>query len=142
MEGLDDLLLEVRSQVEKRASPRNAGSPCHAAKNLLGGLTGVFVILQHTPTQIEDAALVPLHEDGKGFLVPLLTGLHELHVVLLSLPGNDAWESSLQDTRKAVRFRDWSERAILLSQVRKRLQKRPGCLYLDTCMFSHMNTIT
>jgi hypothetical protein len=65
-------------------------------KDFLGDLTGVFVVLQQAPTQIEDAALVPLHEDGKGVLVPLLTGLHELHIVLLSLPGNDTWESHLQ----------------------------------------------
>ena len=49
-------------------------------------------LLQHAQNHSEDEALVSLHEAGKGILVPLLTGLHELSVILLGLRRDDAWE--------------------------------------------------
>jgi hypothetical protein len=68
-----------------------AAPPCNQ-KRLLGDLTGLFVVLQHAQGQIEDAALMSLHEEGKGIPVPLLTGFHELSVILLGLRRDDAWE--------------------------------------------------
>ena len=65
--------------------------PC-SHKRLLGDLARLVVILQHVQTHIEDAALVSLHEEGKGILVPLLTRFHKVRVILLGLPGDDAWE--------------------------------------------------
>ena len=37
-----------------------------------------------------------LHEDGKGLLVTMLTGFHELSVVLLGGLRDDVWEGYLQ----------------------------------------------
>ncbi len=53
-------------------------------------------LLQHAQNHSEDEVLVSLHEEGKGILVPLLTGLHELSVILLGLRRDDAWEGYLQ----------------------------------------------
>jgi hypothetical protein len=44
------------------------------------------------PNQIEDAALMSLYEEGKGMLVPLSTGFHELRVVLFGLRRDDTRE--------------------------------------------------
>src|SRR5581483_3076276 len=65
-------------------------------KRLLGSLTGVLVVLHHAQTQIENAALMPPHEEGEGILVSLLTGFHELCVVLLGLRRDDTWQGYLQ----------------------------------------------
>ena len=65
-------------------------------KRLLGDLAGLYVVLQHAQNHSEDAALVSLHEEGKGILVPMLTGFHELSVVLLGLRRDDALERYLQ----------------------------------------------
>src|SRR2546421_4751736 len=69
--------------------------PC-SQKSILGDLAGLFVVLQHAQNHSEDAALVSLHEEGKGILVPLLTGFYELSVVLLGLRRDDARERYLQ----------------------------------------------
>ena len=71
-------------------------APTMQQKSLLGDLAGLFVVLQHAQNYIEDAALVSLHEEGKGILVPMLTGFHELSVVLLGLRRDDARERYLQ----------------------------------------------
>jgi hypothetical protein len=52
--------------------------------------------LQHAQNQIENAALVSLHEEGEGILVALSTGFHELSVILLAGLRDNAWESPLR----------------------------------------------
>ena len=69
--------------------------PCRQ-ESLLGDLAGLFVVLQHAQNHSEDAALVSLPEDGKGMLVPMLTGFHKLSVVLHGGLRNDAGERYLQ----------------------------------------------
>jgi hypothetical protein len=41
----------------------------------------VFLVLQHAPSQIEDAALVSFHEEGKGILVSHLLAYYPSSVI-------------------------------------------------------------
>jgi len=68
-----------------------AAPPC-SQKSLLADFTGLFVVLQHAQTQIEDAALMSLYEEGKGILIPMSIGFHKLRVVLLGGRRRDARE--------------------------------------------------
>lgn len=65
-------------------------------KSLLSDFTGFIVVLHQTQTEIEDATLMPLHEDGKGILIPLLTGFHQLILILFGGISDDFWENTLQ----------------------------------------------
>jgi len=56
--------------------------------------------MQHAQHHSEDAALMSLHEEGKGILVPTLAGSHELSVVLLGRLRDDAWKSYFQGVRQ------------------------------------------
>src|SRR5579859_3706730 len=77
---------------ERFAAERWQPSP-RCQKSLLTDLACLFVILQHTVAQIEDAALVPLHEEREGILLPLLTGFHELCVIAPAWRRDNAWKS-------------------------------------------------
>ena len=89
----------VRDAIEPRRKTRLAAKGWQplprGQKRLLSDFAGLIVVLHQAQAEIEDATLMSLHEQSKGILVPLLTGFHELLLILLGGSSDDIWENTL-----------------------------------------------